>query len=245
MTLTLAIPTHGRSHLLERTIAAIRSYGFREDIYAFVDNFEAQQEYRHVGGCKFVITNSTGIQKTRNFIYTYFPEGTFVLCFDDSFTGLSIKKAGRLEKFNKVVELSKIAYQEMRRKGTCFFGVNLVENPFFMKGGFQFGNYPLSAKFCGFISQPFPLMCSTNPSGLCEDQETSLRVTKHYGGVLRFSGITFDKPEYRKHAGGVQASFSVEERRVAEQLGNKYLAVMFPELCKLKKTGVGLRYARL
>ena len=72
-----------------------------------------------------------------------------------------------------------------------------------------------------------------------------MRVTSRFGGVLRFSGITFDKPKYGKIEGGIQSYYSSEERKSLEKKGNIILWKMFPQLCSLKETGIGLRYKRI
>jgi hypothetical protein len=238
----IAIPTHNRPELLRGVLGMIKNYNFKQAPYVFIQNEKQLELYKSVKGCKFVITKVKGIQKARNFIYSYFSDNDFVICFDDSFTGLRKKNKNKLIEFNNLIELCKIGYNEMKKNRTCLFGINIVENPFFMKNKIQFGNYPLSAKFFGFIKQKTKIMYSTNPSGLCEDQETCLNVTTFFGGVVRVSGITFDKPKYRKFAGGVQSHFNSEERDEAEKIGCISLSKKFPDLCEIKKSGIGLRY---
>tara|TARA_R110002012_G_scaffold291202_1_gene485539 strand:+ start:813 stop:1550 length:738 start_codon:yes stop_codon:yes gene_type:complete len=241
----IAIPSHDRPELLQKVLYMIKNYNFKQTPYVFIENKKQLELYKNVKGCKFVITKVKGIQKVRNFIYSYFLGGDFVICFDDSFTGLRKKNKNKLIEFNNLIELCDIGYNEMRKKRTCLFGINIVENPFFMKNKIQFGNYPLSAKFSGFIKQKTKIMHSTNPSGLCEDQETCLNVTSFFGGVVRISGITFNKPQYRKLSGGVQSTFNNTERSEAEKIGCISLWKKFPQLCEIKKSGIGLRYKRI
>jgi hypothetical protein len=240
----IAIPSHNRPKLLSTTLKRLKGYGFPETPFIFLSTEEQLELYKDIE-CKKIITNTKGIQGTRNFIYSYFETGDYVVCFDDSYTGMKIKKGSKLEEFNYVKELTKIGYQEMRKNNTCMYGINIVENPFFMKSKIQFGNYPISAKFHGFIKQEIPFFNSINETGLCEDQESSMRVTSRYGGVIRFSGITFDKPKYGKIEGGIQSYLKNTERKKLEKKGNVILSKMFPQLCEVKEGGVGLRYKRI
>jgi hypothetical protein len=72
-----------------------------------------------------------------------------------------------------------------------------------------------------------------------------LRVTKKYGGVIRFSGITFNKPQYRKLEGGIQSYLNNKERIKKEKQGRIFLMNMFKDLLKLKNGGLGLKYKRI
>ena len=240
----IAIPSHNRPKLLQETIQRLKGYGFTEVPDVFLSNKEQLQIYKDIN-CNKIVTNTKGIQAKRNFIYSYYETGDYIVCFDDSYTGMKIKKGKKLQEFNSVKELTKIGYQEMRKKNTCMYGINISENPFFMKSKIQFGNYAICAKFHGFIKQEQPFFNSTNPTGLCEDQESSMRVTSRFGGVLRFSGITFDKPKYGKLDGGIQSYYTETERKDLEKKGNIILWKMFPDLCSLKDTGIGLRYKRV
>ena len=237
----IAIPSHNRPKVLQETLQRLKGYGLTEVPYVFLSNKEQLEIYKNID-CKKIVTNTKGIQAKRNFIYSYYETGDYVVCFDDSYTGMKIKKGKKLEEFNSVKELTKIGYIEMRKHNTCMYGINISENPFFMKSKIQFGNYAICAKFHGFIKQSKPFFNSTNPTGLCEDQESSMRVTSRFGGVLRFSGVTFDKPKYGKIEGGIQSYYSPEERKSLEKKGNIILWKMFPQLCSLKETGIGLRY---
>ena len=60
-----------------------------------------------------------------------------------------------------------------------------------------------------------------------------------------FSGLTFDKPKYGKLQGGLQSHYTQKERKDLEKKGNIILSKMFPKLCSLKETGIGLRYKRI
>lgn len=240
----IAIPTYNRPELLQKTLDRLNDYGFSEKPYVFLSDKKQLQIYNKVD-CEKIVTNTKGIQAKRNFIYSYFNEGDYVVCFDDSYTGIKIKKNNKLILFDNVKELTKIGYQEMIKNNTCMYGINISENPFFMKNKIQFGNYAICSKFHGFIKQDTPFFNSTNLTGLCEDQEASMRVTSKYGGVIRFSGLTFNKPKYGKLQGGLQSHYTQEERKDLEKKGNIILSKMFPKLCSLKKTGIGLRYKRI
>jgi hypothetical protein len=241
----IVIPSYNRTDLCQKIINLIIDYGFKNTPFVFLSNNEQLNLYTDVKNCNKIVTFTHGIQAKRNFIYSFFDEGTHVVSLDDSYTGMKKKKDNELVDFNNVYELSKIGYQEMRKKNTCMYGINIVENPFFLKNKISFGNYALSAKFYGFISQPYPFFNSTNPTGLCEDQESCLRVTKKYGGVIRFSGITFNKPQYRKLEGGIQSYLNNKERIKKEKQGRIFLMNMFKDLLKLKNGGLGLKYKRI
>lgn len=240
----IAIPSHNRPEVLQGTLDRLKGYGFTEEPDVFLADKEQLEIYKDID-CNKIVTETKGIQSKRNFIYSYYKTGEYVVCFDDSYTGMKIKKGKKLEDFNHVKQLTKIGYQEMRKNNTCMYGINISENPFFMKSKIQFGNYAICAKFHGFIKQDIPFFNSTNNTGLCEDQESSMRVTKKYGGVIRFSGITFDKPKYGKVEGGIQSYLTNTERKKLERKGNIILSKMFPDLCSLKNTGIGLKYKRV
>ena len=240
----IAIPSHNRLELLKETLQRLKMYGFDEKIDVFLSDKEQLKIYKDID-CNKVITNTTGIQSKRNYIYSYYQTGEYVVCFDDSYTGMKIKKGKKLQDFEHVKQLTKIGYQEMRKNNTCMYGINITENPFFMQNKIQFGNYALSAKFHGFIKQQIPFFNSINSTGLCEDQESSMRITRRFGGVVRFSGITFDKPKYGKVEGGIQSYLTNTERKKLEKKGNLILAKMFPDLCSVKQGGIGLKYKRI
>jgi len=241
----IAVPSYKRFELAKTTITLLKSYNLNSEIYVFLNNEVEVESYKGLEGCKLVNSNCTGIQSKRNFIFNYFRPDRYVVCFDDSFNGLLIKKGKRLEPFNKMLELIKLAKNEMQKNKTALFGVNISENPFWMKNNISFKNQLICSKFYGFISQTCNVFHSRNPYGLCEDQETSLRCTIKFGGSVRFDMITFNKPNYGKISGGMQAVYSQKERKETEKKSCFYLSQKFPELCSIKKGGVGLRYKKI
>lgn len=240
----IAIPSFERPDILKNTLKILIQNNIKERPYVFLENKNQLDKYKNIEGCNFVITNTKGIQKKRNFIYNYFNVNQYVISIDDDFVGIDKKNNKKLLPFNKIDELIKIGFLEMKKNNTCLFGLNVVANPFFMKNHIQFGNYLIPAGFYGFINQPNKLMHSTNPSGICEDQEMSLKVTKIFGGVVRFSGLTYSNPKYGETEGGIQSLFDNKKRKKLNEIGCKYLAELFPDLCEIKSKGIGLRYKR-
>tara|TARA_R110000803_G_C11899131_1_gene311873 strand:- start:177 stop:914 length:738 start_codon:yes stop_codon:yes gene_type:complete len=241
----IAIPSFERPDVLKNTLKVLKKNNINQEPYVFLENKNQLDKYKNIKGCNFVITNTKGIQQKRNFIYDYFEANQYVISIDDDFVGVDKKNNKKLFPFNKIDELIKIGYIEMRKNNTCLFGLNIVSNPFFMKNKIQFGNYLIAAGFYGFINQPNKLMHSVNPSGLCEDQETSLKVTKFFGGVIRFSGLTYSNPNYGNIEGGLQSLYNNIERKNKEKLGCKYLSKVYKDLCVIKPEGVGLKYKRI
>jgi hypothetical protein len=237
MNYKIAIPSHKRNTLCQSTVDYLKSL-LPNEIQIYV--FTSCRDYK-IENAILVNTAPNGVQNIRNFIYKYFEENEKIVCIDDSFTGLLKKQNGKLLNFENYNDLIKIGFSECLYKNTILFGVNLVENPFFMTKKIQFGNYPICGKFHGVIIQKNYLF-SNNPFGLAEDQELSLRVTRKFGGVVRFGTITFNKPQYGLIRGGVQDMYTNEQREETEQKSYKYLAKKFSDLCSHKAGGVGLKY---
>jgi hypothetical protein len=237
MNYKVAIPSHKRNDLCQSTIDYLKSVlPYETEIYVFT----SCDDYK-IENAILIDSAPNGVQNIRNFIYKYFDENDKIVCIDDSFTGLLKKQSGKLFKFENYHDLIKIGFAECFAKKTILFGVNLVENPFFMTKKIQFGNYPISGKFHGVIIKKKYLF-SNNPFGLAEDQELSLRVTENFRGVVRFGTITFNKPQYGLISGGIQDMYTNEQRKKIEEKSHKYLSKKFSTLCSYKADGVGLKY---
>jgi hypothetical protein len=88
----IVIPSYNRPDLCQKIINLIIDYGFKNTPFVFLSNNEQLNLYTDVKNCNKIVTFTHGIQAKRNFIYSFFDEGTHVVSLDDSYTGMKKKK---------------------------------------------------------------------------------------------------------------------------------------------------------
>lgn len=227
-----AIPSYNRPKgLKEKTLTTLSLAGVSpENIYVFVNSEEQKNLYGDLY-VNVVITNTSGIGETRNYMSHYFDTDTDVVYLDDD-----IEKFGKLKKKNgkNIIDYSCDWYPELLRlfeymeKYNCYLGgFYPVANPFFMKNRV---NMRLS-----FIIGAFHVVRAGAPvfdlgTNEKEDYERSILFYKEKLGLVRLDYMTFFSKFYI-NPGGCQDS----DRTQTSYDAAKYLKENYPDYVSIKQ----------
>jgi len=251
----IVIPTHRRSHLIgDYAFKHLKSYGIDlNDVYLFVNDSEDFKRYADITD-HVVNANVETIVEMRNFIREYFNEGEYIVSLDDSFNGLSIKCpfTEKLELFTNFKGLVDDAFKNMKETGSHLWGINQLNNPFFMQcGKVTTTNVHICSKFHGFIND-YDLMMSDHLIRMSEDVEMSVLNYAKYGSTVRYDDITYNQPKYFSLEGGVQSQENItgtvkqlqQSRKHLHNEANEILVELYPEQLSIKTKGTGLYFRK-
>jgi len=268
----IAIPTHGRwrpvtemtgkkrfkgcssPFILVHTLSFLARQRIPADrVTLFVaDKSEAERYRKALRGSSWenvaIVISALGNKANRNFIFTHFPRGTYVVSIDDDVERISWKfrdgithhclhtlPAGGFE------TLIFDAYQRMVQKGAFLWGLNTSQNPRHMRSfGVSVKNGLVNGYLNGFISRPECTELLRVFADATEDSEFSVRHYAKDGVVLRYrmyAGIT--SPYLNR--GGLQEKFEAsgeritaaersDARKMEERWGAMELHRLFPKL---------------
>eukprot|EP00929_Paragymnodinium_shiwhaense_P080442 TRINITY_DN41951_c0_g1_i1.p1 TRINITY_DN41951_c0_g1~~TRINITY_DN41951_c0_g1_i1.p1 ORF type:complete len:714 (-),score=195.17 TRINITY_DN41951_c0_g1_i1:81-2222(-) len=269
----LVIPTYGRwkpvgemtlkkrfkssrtPFILKHTLGFLSRQGIpRKKVTLFVANAQEKEHYRRaLQGSEWkdvrIELSVLGNKDGRNFIYKFFPAGTYVVSLDDDVERIQWKfrdgithhtlanlPPGGLE------TIIFDAYQRMKQKKAFLWGVNTSQNPRHMSPeGVSTKLGLVNGYLNGFICRPqLASQLLRTLTDATEDSEFSVRHWAKDGIVLRYrmyAGVT--SPYLNR--GGLQTKFeksgeriSAEERgavrKAEERKGAQSLHEMFPRL---------------
>lgn len=220
----IAIPSYKRyDELGQKTLTFLSGMkGFcQDDITIFVaDAIEFNYYYERYNVFNIVI-GEKGIVNIRNFINQYYDKDEYIVCLDDDIEGL----VSLLHKDNSNLFID--AKREMDSLGLTLWGVNAVNNTFFMKGQDEITH---NLKFCigvihGYINKKYvlPIDCAQK-----EDYVNTIMHYRDWGGVVRYNWISPKTKYYAK--GGLE---SKKERNAQNEIATQYISVTYPEYCKM------------
>lgn len=206
-----------------------------------------------------LIVGHKGLDKQRNFITSYFPDGQHILNMDDDVRQvmrLRVSKSnprdrrywrlevvtGSVNNKSNLDTLIQTGFKKAIEAGAYLWGVYPVDNAYFMS--------PNSSTRLKFIVGPmFGIINRPNLSSRLnvtmdekEDMERTLRYWREDGVVVRLNYITV-QTAYYNNAGGMQNSISIgeplETRKNASIASAQQLHTMFPKLTKIfyRKSG--------
>ena len=243
----IAIPTYRRAKILsERTLTMLSSFDVPPDkIHIFCSSNDDIDEYRRLNPiyADRIIISPNGFLPTMQFLHTYFPVGTNVICMEDDTKVLWIKKddktriAMNKDQFYQMVNRG---FSECYKTGAKLWGLYPVANPLFMKNKINRDLKFIYGVFQAFISTHNPEVIPSLP--LVHDIEASIKFFLTYGTVIRFENIGLDGSGYANVPGGLQAT---EDRIKKENECKRVLLHKYPDCCKQKSNCAENRFELL
>lgn len=241
----ICIPSYKRHDtVMKKTLAVLESYNVDPARIKVFVNAEEEGEYenytRTLATTEYtkdieVVKGVPTIGKQRNFIEKWYPEGTYVMSFDDDIEEIQVKDGEqnllRVEDFERDVVLR--GFQACEDNNAKTFGIYAASNAYFMKHRTYTKLCYIIASMYGFIADPDPSLDRVTNHG--EDYEYSMRQYRKHGVVIRLDDITV-KSNYYKEEGGLQTFRTAEN--IKESI--EWIANEFDDLCSMyirKSTG--------
>lgn len=236
MNYVIAIPSYKRPETLrKKTLALLSRHGIPlSKITVFVADENERAAYEALCPGLPLVVAEPGLNRARNFISRYYPEGTRIMSFDDDVSdimrksGNSLVPVGNLEK-----ELIGRGFAELEKHQAHLFGVYAASNAMFMKHRVAVGLYYCIGSCWGVINRHDQDLAIQNRCK--EDVERCLRFYTKDGRVVRLDDLTV-KTNYYTEPGGLQEYRTMEVARACAIR----LAEEFPDLISLyvrKSTG--------
>lgn len=226
----IAIPSYKRSKTLrDKTLSMLKRHCIDPSIIdVFCANESERDEYEKTLDrstyCR-IIVGVVGMMNIRNFIQSYYDEGTRVVCIDDDIKDVvKIEKDGdkRFSELKGLDSFFNYCFAVTEQLGGRYWGIYAAANAFFMKRAICAGLYYLIGSFWGMVvSHSKDLYVTMDDK---EDFERSVRAYLKYGKVVRMNFVTV-KSSYYTEKGGMQ------EERTEERVewSAKKLMTMFPD----------------
>lgn len=250
------IPSLSRQNLIvNKTLKLlVNEYNIDENsIYIFVIQEEFDEYTKTIKSLYpniNIIIGPLGLNNMRNFIHSYFPENTELVCIDDDIKDLKflkinneikdIKSSKRyeLQSFNRenFMKFLEDAFNNLYKNNATLFGIYPVKNGYFMKDLPEI-TYDLKfivGAFWGCINKSYLNVFLEEK----EDVERTLLAYTFDKCVIRYNHITLDT-NYYKEKGGMQTRN--EDRIETSKESCKYLLSSFPLYTSLytsKKSGI-------
>ena len=241
----ICIPSYKRHDtVMKKTLAVLESYNVDPARIKVFVNAEEEGEYenytRTLATTEYtknieVVKGVPTIGKQRNFIEKWYPEGTYVMSFDDDIEEIQVKDGEqnllRVEDFEN--DVVKRGFQACEDNNAKTFGIYAASNAYFMKHRTYTKLCYIIASMYGFIADPDPSLDRVTNHG--EDYEYSMRQYRKHGVVVRLDDITV-KSNYYKEEGGLQTFRTAEN--IKESI--EWIANEFDDLCSMyirKSTG--------
>jgi hypothetical protein len=229
----IAIPSYKRSKTLkEKTLSLLTKHNINPDLVTiFVANEEELKIYtnelKDTPYKKFVV-GEVGIGAIRRFTQKYYPEGAYVMNFDDDLQECFVKiddktmvPVGNLEQ-DVIIR----GFTACLENNAYLFGIYAAANPMFMKNRVAVGLYYCIGSCWGLINRH-----DSDLTVLLDDKEDFERTLQHYvkdSKVVRLDDITV-KSKYYTEEGGMQVTRTTE--RILKSAEN--LVERFPGLCTM------------
>lgn len=229
----IAIPSYKRAETVkEKTLTTLQRYGVDPSkITIFVANQEEYDIYEKTldkTTYNNIVIGEVGMGAIRRFIQKYYPEGTFVMNFDDDLSDILMKENDKsmIPISNIETDLIVRGFNACLENGANLFGVYAASNPMFMKNRIAVGLYYCIGSCWGLITRH-----DDDLSVTLDDKEDFERTLQHYvkdGKVVRLDDITV-KSKYYTEDGGMQVTRTSDRILVSAE----NLVERFPDLCKM------------
>lgn len=243
----IVIPSYKRAELLEKaSLATIARYGGSKDrVTVFVANEQQAQEYRDVIGDYRIVVAQIGKVNAQRFYHNYFPQGTPLLNLDDDIH--DIKQRNELDKLEPYAEsidkLVSIGFDLCKKSGAKMWGINPVNNGYFMKDWSVIGLRYICGNFYGNYAGDAAIVGEDRPSHLSsgDDYETTIRSFIANGSVARIEWLTPITKYFA--AGGIDAEIKdkgINDRQIEHTQELQAIIERYPELAnpQVKSGGV-------
>lgn len=241
MDYVVAVPSYKRVDICrDQTLALLERLKVdKEKIYIFVADEEEFFAYNRDKVIRQynIVTGVKGISSQRKFYFNWFPKDTKVVSLDDDIDNLLIKNGDKLEPYTGTLDdLVETMFAICEREGARLWGINPVENHFFMKDFITVGLRFICANFMGAYAQDW-IHCDPErrmtSSG--EDHHSTLRAFTRDGAVVRAEYLC---PKTKYWAEGGIASMVRETEGIsrAERHSTElhWVESRYPDLAKVK-----------
>jgi hypothetical protein len=249
----IAIPSYKRAELLKvATLATLERFSVDpQRVTIFVADEDEEATYRATLDPKWrIVVGVPGLLNQRQFYHKHYEPGTRLLNVDDDVYDLREPNAAdKLEHYAGTIDdIVKIGFDLCEQSGSKLWGINPVNNGYFMKpwsviglryvcGNF-YGNYAGDPAVCG-SDRP-----STISSG--EDYETAFRSFLLNGSVVRIEYLT---PITKYFApGGIDAELKangVADRQTEHDAELRAIISRYPDLASLQIKSGGITNIRV
>lgn len=240
MNFVVAVPSYKREEICrDQTLTFLAKHGIDpSNIYVFVADDDEYKRYRALLGEAYnIIVGVKGISSQRKFYLNFFHPGTRVFSLDDDIADLLEKQEDKLVPYTgNLIQFVDEMFDITEAHGTTLWGINPVQNAFFMKDAVTVGLRFICANFMGAIAgdwvhcDPERRMTSSG-----EDHHSTLRAFTRYGAVIRAEYLC-PKTKYWA-SGGIDAmvreteGISRAERHSTEL---HWVESRYPDLAKVK-----------
>ena len=260
-TYIIAIPSYKRSDIIQsKTLATLNRHHINSaNIHIFVANSTEYQHYKqqipkHLYGR--LIIGELGLKNQRNFINTYYPEGTHIVEMDDDLDEIiqlhirpihnkpyhttvspeaARKAANYVQPITNLNLFIKNAFKLCMENGAYLWGVYPVGNPYFMTDTVTSDLRFIVGPLWGIINRHADDLSLT-----VDEKENTQRTLQYYvkdGSVIRFNNISIIT-KYYKTPGGMQAETG--NRSISAMKSARLLHATYPSLTRIQvrsKTG--------
>ena len=188
MKFVVAIPSYNRAHVLKsKTLAYLRSEEIEPAlITVFVASQAEKTLYEHVLDPRSygqIVVGVLGLDKQRNFIQNYYPEGVWILSLDDDIKGV---------KFLTPKPLADVAdrmFELTEAEGAFLWSINAVNNLYWCRERVSVGKIFCVGCFYGVINRH---CFEIPPVSTVEDKWRTLTFYLKDGKTLRYDGACVD-----------------------------------------------------
>lgn len=229
----VAIPSYKRAETLkEKTLSLLTRHSIDpEKVTIFVADEDEKQKYQQTlkdTPYNNIVVGIVGMGAIRRFIQNYYPEGTYVMNFDDDLSECmkKIDDKTMVPVDNLEEEVILKGFKACEEHSSYLFGVYAAANPMFMNLRTSVGLYYCIGSCWGLITRHDKELSVT-----LDDKEDFERTLQHYvkdGKVVRLDNITV-KSKYYTEDGGMQVTRTTD--RIYDSAVN--LTERFPDLCTM------------
>lgn len=229
----VAIPSYKRAETLkEKTLSLLTRHSIDpEKVTIFVADEDEKQKYQQTlkdTPYNNIVVGIVGMGAIRRFIQNYYPEGTYIMNFDDDLSECmkKIDDKTMVPVDNLEEEVILKGFKACEEHGSYLFGVYAAANPMFMNLRTSVGLYYCIGSCWGLITRHDKELSVT-----LDDKEDFERTLQHYvkdGKVVRLDNITV-KSKYYTEDGGMQVTRTTD--RIYDSAVN--LTERFPDLCTM------------
>jgi len=241
MKITWVCPTYNRSKLLcETTLPLLNKAGI-ESISLYLSTNELEIYKKEISKYNFdiqiiyVTTEITGIGNIRNLIRDSYGDGTNILMIDDDIKQIMFKPIhlDKLEVLDNIKEFVNNMFIRCEEQNIYMFGVQLHNNPYFMKSEFTTGLSYINGSFTGIRIEhnKEKIRCDINHF---EDYLFSILHFIRDKNVLKASNVCLLTKCFNPLGGICQQLGGFKERKKEATTNGSELEYYFPDLVYLK-----------
>ncbi len=240
----IVIPSYDKAEILkDYTLNMLKNQHVPSSkIDIFLANSEEKKKYESVIPKDLynkMIVGKKGLLTQLRFIKHYYPEGSELIRMDDDLKMIFKKKYSKKsfedgkisrKQFNKIIEISlppffTMAFDLLKKKKLTLWGINKVNNPFYMTDGYSTDLRFIVGNVYGWINKYNKKYDWTISSPLNYTNEDIEKTIKHYiadGGVLRFNDYGYTMlPNLSE--GGIQSDIGLKNRMKLLKQSNRDL----------------------